>query len=716
MGGGGLAPAERLVQTESVESDLRCPMPESGLLQRQREILRTFRQATAQRAQAEADAEARREADREVADAALSKVRQEAETRRTEAEADADACRKTEREAADATLDQVRQFAAAQLAEARQAQETTKVALAQVELQHLLEQTQLSPTTPRSGANPAQELTRSLSVSTNASKRIQLSVEALQRLRKATAWRRGLLAAFAVIAILFLAAALTAAGFLGYQGWRIKRTYRTAVAALDAGEWEKAQAELQQLISLDNNYEDAQTLLRESYYRSAVVAFDAGEWEKARAELQQLISLDSNYKDAQALLRESYYRPAVQALEAREWDKARAELEASVAAVEAEQLEEVRAELEHLLDLYGDYEDAQTLLSEIYHSRFLDLSFFIAINSNGEMYAFPAFDEPHQGYFIGYGDAAAVADFDNDGFCEVLAARESDRYLRLYESDGGTGFVETVVSDDAYPSEGFSLVRGRSDSAAGDFDNNNLLDFAFTGRRCTSESCPSGGQGLIQVHLNRGNGHFERRSINVSGFGGRRWEGMQGLDDGDFNADGSLDLAAQQYWAGPNNITHLFFGNGDGTFVDSPKFTHPNYDGTPALLSGDFDNDQHFDLIIGQDDADDPGQTWLYVGDGTGAFAYFGSAYDTNLAVESGDNQPGSGYSDAYYFDSDGNLDAIADANAIGLLLFKGNGDGTFQSPLLLTSEAKWEGVATPTESQPACTWGGQPGLSIPHM
>ena len=52
-------------------------MPEPDLIQQQRTILRAFRQATAERVQAEADAEARRKRELEAAASALNKAQPE---------------------------------------------------------------------------------------------------------------------------------------------------------------------------------------------------------------------------------------------------------------------------------------------------------------------------------------------------------------------------------------------------------------------------------------------------------------------------------------------------------------------------------------------------------------------------------------------------------------------------------------------------------------
>jgi hypothetical protein len=162
------------------------------------------------------------------------------------------------------------------------------------------------------------------------------------------------------------------------------------------------------------------------------------------------------------------------------------------------------------------------------------------------------------------------------------------------------------------------------------------------------------------------------------------------MDAGDFNEDGNMDFMVVDYnysvRPGPHPV-HLYAGNGDGTFTDRRAFTNLNigYGGkhgdTVSLAAGDFNSDGYLYVIVVQDDGD-PGQTWLYKGDGTGQFSYFGEAYDVAPTIEEGNNMQGWGYADAYNFDGNGELDVIASAEEIGYLFIKGNGDGTFQPPI----------------------------------
>jgi formylglycine-generating enzyme required for sulfatase activity len=143
-------------------------------------------------------------------------------------------------------------------------------------------------------------------------------------------------------------AAIAIVGYLGYRALRAQALYGAAVARLNTEQWEKARSELTQLASLDNNYRDAATLLRESYYRPAVTSLNEGRWQDARSELAQLASVDSNYRDVATLLRESYYRPAVASLNEGRWQDARSDF-AQLASVDS------------------DYKDTATLLRESYY-------------------------------------------------------------------------------------------------------------------------------------------------------------------------------------------------------------------------------------------------------------------------------------------------------------------------------------------------------------
>ena len=185
--------------------------------------------------------------------------------------------------------------------------------------------------------------------------------------------------------------------------------------------------------------------------------------------------------------------------------------------------------------------------------------------------------------------------------------------------------------------------------------------------------------GNVYVFPSYGNGSFADKEL-VGTIG----SGCLGSAIADFDNDGDSDLTIQNV----NGDSYLFINNGIGGFAQTKVaegLSLSNY--SAESTTADFNNDGHCDAIVGQDDDVDPGQTWLYKGDGTGNFTYFGEAYDTNPSIESGGDCPGAGCADAYDFDGDGNLDVVASAEPArggeyGTFFFKGNGDGTFQDSI----------------------------------
>ncbi len=141
-----------------------------------------------------------------------------------------------------------------------------------------------------------------------------------------------------------------------------------------------------------------------------------------------------------------------------------------------------------------------------------------------------------------------------------------------------------------------------------------------------------------------------------------------GLEKGDFNEDGRLDVAFAAY---NDSAIAVLFGDGAGGFGP------PTVLSTPAiplrLLVGDYNNDGHADVFAGMADTE---QAVVFAGNGDGTFAAplvtQTGAFTSQLA--GGD------------FNGDGHADvALADTNtAIYLLL--GQGNGTFRAPSTLAS------------------------------
>ena len=137
---------------------------------------------------------------------------------------------------------------------------------------------------------------------------------------------------------------------------------------------------------------------------------------------------------------------------------------------------------------------------------------------------------------------------------------------------------------------------------------------------------------------------------------------------GDFNADGSLDVAVGNFGALQNIPVSVLLGNGDGTFQPA-DFYEPEDISSYSVTVGDFDGDGNLDLVT----VDGFNWVWVLLGNGDGTFQaavkYVVGARCTSVAV--GD------------FNGDGKPDlAVADYVSTNLWVLLGNGDGTFQAPI----------------------------------
>ncbi len=82
---------------------------------------------------------------------------------------------------------------------------------------------------------------------------------------------------------------------------------------------------------------------------------------------------------------------------------------------------------------------------------------------------------------------------------------------------------------------------------------------------------------------------------------------------GDFDEDGSGDLAVLSYGAGG---VHVLRGHGDGTFTDIGIFGGNTIDGR-CLAVGDFNGDRHLDLVLAEGSSS---RILVLLGQGDGTF------------------------------------------------------------------------------------------------
>ncbi|HEV2498035.1 MAG TPA: FG-GAP-like repeat-containing protein [Terriglobia bacterium] len=251
--------------------------------------------------------------------------------------------------------------------------------------------------------------------------------------------------------------------------------------------------------------------------------------------------------------------------------------------------------------------------------------------------------------------AVVTADLNGDGIPDLAVVNQSDNTVSVLLGKPDGTFTRHV-----------DYVTGHSPLGlvAADFNGDGKLDLAVVGLECIGSPCTM--SGTVSILLGNGDGTFQPHTDYSFGNGQSGFiSGTTAIVAADFNGDGKTDIAVLDSF---ENLVAVLFGNGDGTLQGQQTFPVGNM--PTALAVADFNGDGKPDLITAN-----VGNATVSVllNDGGGTFTRKDSAlpdmpaYAGFDALAVGD------------FNSDGRLDAVA-TNTTGQQLFflEGNGDGTF--------------------------------------
>jgi len=266
------------------------------------------------------------------------------------------------------------------------------------------------------------------------------------------------------------------------------------------------------------------------------------------------------------------------------------------------------------------------------------------------------FRPPLSSPLVAFTGGFAIADLNRDGKLDLVVPDSVNTVgIVLGNEDGTFGtFMSVSLAATAY---------GTNAGVAADFNGDGNLDLAV------AESTFTNGQ--VSVELGKGNGTF-RKPI-VSPLASPIFDNQNFMLAADFNGDGMPDLAILDMQSAGYEI---LLGNGDGTFqspIDTPVTN------LIGIAAGDLNGDGKADLIVVTYDNSGSSFT-IYLSNGDGTFAKGATYVDPSyLGVTLAD------------VNQDGKLDVV-DANE-NVLVFLGNGDGTFQPAII--------GPSVPANSRP---------------
>jgi hypothetical protein len=266
---------------------------------------------------------------------------------------------------------------------------------------------------------------------------------------------------------------------------------------------------------------------------------------------------------------------------------------------------------------------------------------------------------PAEGVYV------TVADFNGDSHPDFAVEDSAGNVSVALNKGDGTFQNPFIVFTDTSVNTALSFPVNQS-PVVGDFNGDGIPDLAVATQ----------GNG-VAVLLGKGDGTFQKPVF----YPASRY--IDGIVVADFNGDGHLDIATANGGGNlpvvPADIT-ILYDNGDGTFQPPVAYSYWPGDNPPfpaSLAVGDFNGDGRPDLVLTEVGHQLPVTVMLNNGDGSFQVVQ-------GPLVEGGVPVVGD-------FNHDGHLDVAYAAASIPLnidevasLVLYGNGDGTFQTPVVL--------------------------------
>ena len=273
-------------------------------------------------------------------------------------------------------------------------------------------------------------------------------------------------------------------------------------------------------------------------------------------------------------------------------------------------------------------------------------------------------------------------------FMDGLTPGGTTRYFRIYFDTADNG-SKPFPANTKVPTTG-SLI-GYTDDAGNVYVMENNQDGTFGAPRLV-DNLGYGSRGIVLDDFN-GDGYID--IIAGSGSSGQLFFYKNKADGtntfypkaliGTIYSDGwIMGMAAGDFTgngkksfvvSGNNTALYLFKGNGNGTFVQTTIPAPYGSSYLRAKAAADFNNDGKMDLVTA---SYWNGAVYLYKGNGDGTFAspvLIGASGNDPYGLVAGD------------FDEDGKIDLIENVGAGGdAYLYAGNGNGTFGSPTPITT------------------------------